>query len=167
MILSNSIRFVVLILVQVLVLNQINFFGYLDPYLYVLFILMLPFETPRWLLLIAAFFVGLFVDIFSGTSGIHTAASVAMAFARPGWIRFLESSKDIDPDMEPGIQIMGFGWFLLYAIALIFLHHLILFYLEVFKFSGFFMTLLRVLINTLFTFVFVSLTQLIFSFGKK
>ena len=84
---KNIIRFVVLILVQVLVLNHINFFGYLDPYLYVLFILMLPFEIPGWMLLISAFLLGLGIDLFSGTSGIHTAASVFMAFCRPAMLR--------------------------------------------------------------------------------
>lgn len=167
MILKNSIRFIILVLLQVLVLNQINFFGYLDPYLYVLFILLLPFEIPGWVLLISAFFLGLSIDVFSGTSGIHTAASVLAAFARPGIIRFLESSKEIEPGMEPGIKSMGLGWFFIYAISLIFLHHLVLFYLEVFKFSGFFSTMLRVLINTIFTFVFVVLAQIIFDSGKK
>jgi len=167
MILKNSIRFVILVLLQVLVLNQINFFGYLDPYLYVLFILLLPFEVPGWILLLSSFFLGLSIDMFAGTSGIHTAASVFAAFARPGLIRFLESSKEIDPGMEPGITNMGLGWFFIYSISVIFLHHLVLFYLEVFKFSGFFITFYRVLINTLFTFTFVLLTQLIFHSGKK
>lgn len=167
MILKNSIRFVILVLLQVLVLNQINFFGYLDPYLYVLFILLLPFEVRGWILLLSSFFLGISIDVFSGTSGIHAAASTLAAFARPGLIRFLESSKNIEPGMEPGIKDMGFGWFFLYAIALIFLHHLVLFYLEVFKFSGFFITLLRAVINTIFTFIFVVLSQLIFNTGKK
>jgi hypothetical protein len=156
------IRFVVLILVQVLVLNHINFFGYLDPYLYVLFILLLPFEIPGWMLLISAFLLGLGIDLFSGTSGIHAAASVFMAFCRPAVINLLESSKEIEPGMEPGIRQMGFSWFFVYAIILIFLHHLVVFYLEIFRFSEFFFTLYRVLINTLFTLALVILSLYLF-----
>ena len=156
------IRFVVLILVQVLVLNHINFFGYLDPYLYVLFILLLPFEIPGWMLLVSAFLLGLGIDLFSGTSGIHAAASVFMAFCRPAVINLLESSKEIEPGMGPGIRQMGFGWFFVYAIILIFLHHLVVFYLEIFRFSEFFFTLYRVLINTLFTLALVILSLYLF-----
>jgi len=162
----NIIRFIVLILLQVLVLNQINFFGYLDPYLYVLFILLLPFETPGWLLLLSAFFLGLVVDLFSGTSGVHTASSVLMAFARPWTIRIIASTKEIEPGMEPGIKEMGFSWFFIYSIFLIFIHHLLVFYLEIFSFSEFFMTLLRVIINTFFTLILVILAQFLF-YSKK
>jgi hypothetical protein len=156
----------VLILLQVLVLNQINLFGYLDPYIYVLFILLLPFETPGWLLLLSAFFLGLGIDMFSGTSGIHTAASVLMAFSRPWIIRFIGSTKEIETGMEPGIMDMGFSWFFIYSVILIFIHHLMVFYLEIFTFSEFFMTFLRVVVNTFFTLALIILAQFLF-YSKK
>ena len=79
----NLLRFAVLVLVQVLILNNIQISGYLNPYVYVLFVLLLPFETPNWLLLVVAFLLGLSIDLFSQTPGIHAFATVFMAFFRP------------------------------------------------------------------------------------
>ncbi|MFZ4059415.1 MAG: rod shape-determining protein MreD, partial [Ferruginibacter sp.] len=70
----NISRFFLLILLQVLVFNNMHLNGYINPYVYVLFILLLPFETPQWLLLISAFLLGFGVDLFSDTMGMHTAA---------------------------------------------------------------------------------------------
>jgi rod shape-determining protein MreD len=166
MYIKNIIRFIVLILLQVLVLNQINFYGYVDPYFYVLFILTLPFETPGWLLLISSFLLGLGVDVFSGTAGIHAAASTFMAFVRPGIIRFLTSETELESGMEPGTRDMGFQWFLLYSIIMIFLHHLALFFLEVFSLVGIINTFLRILINSILTLILVIISQYLF-YRKK
>ncbi|MDD3744123.1 MAG: rod shape-determining protein MreD, partial [Lentimicrobiaceae bacterium] len=73
---KDILRFIVLVAVQVLILNQIDFGGYIDPALYLLFILLLPFEVPGWLLLIASFSLGFCIDIFSHSIGLHAAASV-------------------------------------------------------------------------------------------
>ncbi len=85
----NIIRFVLLVLFQVLVFNNIQLGGYLNPYIYVLFLLLMPFETPRWLLLVAAFTLGISIDVFSNTLGIHTSATVFMAFIRPFVLDFI------------------------------------------------------------------------------
>lgn len=166
MILKNVIRFVVLLLVQVLILNQINFSGFMNPYLYVLFILLLPFEIPGWLLLMLAFVMGLSVDLFSGTAGMNAAACVLMAFARPGVITLLSSGKDFEANLKPTIKEMGFGWFFMYSLILVFIHHLLLFYLEVFRFSEFFITFLRVILSTALTLALIILTQYLFDPGK-
>jgi len=81
--LKNIGRFVFLILFQVLILNNIQFSGYINPYFYIYFILLLPFETPRWLLLLSAFLLGLSLDAFTNTFGLNASACVLMAFARP------------------------------------------------------------------------------------
>ena len=86
---KNIIRFIVLILVQVLVLNNMNLGGYLNPYIYVLFLLLLPANINRSLLLIIAFITGLTIDYFANTLGLHAAASVFLAFLRPGTINLL------------------------------------------------------------------------------
>jgi len=85
--LKNSIRFVLLVLFQVLVLDQVHFGGYVIPYVYIIFILLLPFDIPKSLLLILAFGAGLTIDFFGNTLGLHTAALVMLAFARPGVLR--------------------------------------------------------------------------------
>ncbi len=159
--------FVVLVLLQVLVLNRINFSGYINPYLYVLFILILPFETPGWLLLISSFLIGFSVDIFSNMQGMNAAASVFMAFCRPLVIRLVTTPREFESNMEPGIRDIGFRWFLSYSLILIFLHHLVLFYLEVFSFAQFFSTLLRAALSTVFTLFLVILSQYLFFMRKR
>jgi len=74
----NSIRFIGLVLLQVLILNHIRIGGYINPYVYGLYILLLPFSTPKWLVLFAGFSIGLSVDIFMSTAGLHAGATVVI-----------------------------------------------------------------------------------------
>ena len=160
---SNTLRFILLIPLQVLVLDNINLGGYVNPYLYVLFILMLPFEIAGWAMLLFSFMMGLGVDMFSGTPGMHAAASTLMAFLRPLVIRTVGVSRDLEPGLEPSIHSMGFAWFLTYSLILVFIHHLALFTLEVFRFSGFFSVFLRTIYSTFFTMVLIIILQYLFS----
>ena len=164
---KNFLRFIVLLLIQVIILNRVNFSGYLNPYVYVLFILMLPFETPGWLLLISAFVMGFSVDVFSNTQGLHTAASVFMAFCRPWVIRMVASPRDFEAGIQPGIHDLGFRWFFSYALILTILHHVSLFFLESFTFQEFFTTLIRVVLSTIFTVILVILSQYLFFMRKR
>lgn len=156
---KNIIRFVLLVLLQVLILNHVSLGGYVNPYLYILFILWLPFSTERWVLLISAFLLGFAVDIFSNTLGLNAAASVAMAFARPFVISMISTGADFEPGARPSIKGQGMRWFLSYAIVLVLVHHTVLFYLEIFRFSEFFSTLLRVVLSTIFTLGLVLLSE--------
>lgn len=155
----NIIRFLVLILFQVLVLDNVLMGGYLNPYVYVLFIILMPFETPRWLLLVTAFLLGLSVDLFTNTLGMHAAASVLMAFLRP-WVLSVFAPRDgYEPDTFPRIFFYGFNWFLRYSLVIVFLHHLALFYIEAFHFQDFLSTLLRVILSTALTTATIILSQ--------
>lgn len=155
----NIIRFLVLILFQVLVLNNVLLGGYLNPYVYVIFILLMPFETPRWLLLVTAFFLGLSVDLFTNTLGMHAAASVFMAFLRPWVLRSFAPRDGYEPDTFPRVFYYGFNWFLRYSLVLVFLHHMALFYIEAFHFQDFLSTLLRVILSTVLTTATIILSQ--------
>lgn len=155
----NIIRFFVVVLIQVLLLDNIMLGGYLNPYFYIVFILLMPFETPRWLLLISAFLLGITVDLFSNTLGMHTAATVFMAFIRP-WVLSIFAPRDgYETDSFPRIYYYGFTWFMSYALVLTFLHHLLLFYIEVFHFYDFFSTLLRAILSTALTASIIILSQ--------
>ncbi|NWJ52276.1 MAG: rod shape-determining protein MreD [Bacteroidetes bacterium] len=162
-----SLRFVVLILVQVLILSNVHFLGYLNPYVYLLFILTMPFETPKWVLLITAFALGLSVDLFSNSLGMHAAASVFAAYFRPGVISLITSRKEYEPGVEPSIADLGFQWFITYTFIITFLHHFFLFLIEAFRFSGFFRTLGHSFNNALFTILIIILAQYIFYHKKK
>jgi hypothetical protein len=159
LLLRNIGRFVVLVLLQVLIIDNIQFSEYINPFIYVLFILLLPFETPGWLLLVLAFFLGFSVDLFEHTPGLHASATVFMAFLRPLVLKILSPRDDYEPNTFPRIYYYGFVWFFKYAFILVFMHHLLLFYVEVFSFSNFFMTFLKVLLSTLFSLVLIIISQ--------
>jgi hypothetical protein len=161
------LRFLVLVLLQVLVLNNIQLGGFINPYLYVLFILMLPFETPKSVLLIASFVLGLFIDMFSNTMGMHAAACVFMGFCRPFATIYISPRGGYEFGVLPTVKDLGFRWYITYAGIMVFLHHLILFFIEVFRFSDFFLTLNRVFLSTVFTLLLVVISQyLIYGKGK-
>ena len=137
---TNIMRFIALVLIQVLIMNKVNFYGFLNPYVYLLFILLLPFETPGWLLLLLSFAMGLTVDLFSGTLGLHAASSVFAAFARPMIIKFVGEKPEYDITTQPKLQQMGLKWFVAYALLMIFAHQVILNILDVFSFIEFWQT---------------------------
>lgn len=155
----NIIRFLVILLLQVLVFNHIRISGYVYPAFYVYFILLLPFETPGWLLLGSAFLMGLGVDFFTNSIGLNAAASVFTAFMRPGIISMLKSKKEYEPGITPGIRDLGFRWFFFYALILIIIHHAALFFLEIFTLEGWMQTLHRIAASSLATLILVLLAQ--------
>jgi len=168
LIFRNIIRFLFLVLFQVLILNNINLGGYTNPYLYLYFILLLPFATPRWLLLVLAFFLGISIDLFTNTLGLNAAATVLMAFCRPYVIRAISREPEEELGIQPSLRLQGFTWFFLYSLILILIHHFALFYLEIFRFTEFFQTLLRVITSSAFTLALVFLSELLFySRGNK
>jgi rod shape-determining protein MreD len=164
---NNIIRFIALILIQVLIMNKVNFYGFINPYVYILFILLLPFETPGWLLLLLSFGTGLTVDLFSGTLGLHAASSVFAGFMRPVIIKFVGEKPGYDITTQPQLQQMGLKWFIAYASLMTFAHQLFLNILDVFSFNEFWQTLLRVIVSSLFTFLFIMLFEYIFAPKKE
>lgn len=167
LVIRNIIRLIFLVLFQITILNYIQLGGYINPYLYVLFILLLPFETPKWLLLISAFILGISVDMFSDTTGIHTAACVFMAFCRPGVTNLVSSRLDYELGIQPTIRDLGFKWFFSYSFILVIAHHFLLFFLEVFSLSEFFHTLFRALLSVIFTMMLIVLSQYVMYRPKK
>ncbi len=154
-----TLIFIVLILLQILLFNNIQFSGYVNPYVYIMFILLLPVEIPSWLLLLISFGTGMVIDIFSGTPGMHSSATLAAGFVRPYILRVISPRDGYEPGINPSMLIYGFRWFLVYTVVIVLIHHTLLFYLEVFRFTDFFRTLLRVLLSSLFTTTFILLLE--------
>lgn len=152
--------FIVLVLTQVLILNHIQFSGFVNPYIYVLFVLLLPLSTPRYLVLLLAFLIGLTVDIFSNSLGIHSFATVFIAFLRP-FVIHLISNREEDKDDYPGLKQNRFQWFISYVMIMVLIHHLVLFYVEVFTFTNFLATLVRALISSASSIFVIVLSQFI------
>jgi rod shape-determining protein MreD len=160
-ILRYGLIFILLLLLQVLLFNNIQFSGYVNPYIYIMFILLLPVEMPAWILLIISFAMGLIIDLFSGTPGMHTSATVLAGFVRPYVLRIISPRDGYEPGANPSIIIYGFRWFLIYASIIVFIHHFSLFYLEVFRFTDFFRTFLRVILSSVFSISFIILLEYI------
>lgn len=161
-ILKNSMRFILLILLQVIIVQNINLGAYIILFPYILFVFMLPFETNKHLVLLLSFVMGISVDYFYDSSGIHTAACTLLGFVRPYVLEYIAPRDGYDIGVQPSIRDMGLEWFLRYAGTLVILHHFTVFYLEVFRFNDFFSTLFRVILSSLGTFAFITSLQLIF-----
>ncbi|MGZ3862571.1 MAG: rod shape-determining protein MreD [Bacteroidia bacterium] len=165
--LKNTGRFFILLFLQVLIVKNINLGRYFIFFPYVLFILLLPFNTPKPLVLVFSFIMGLLIDVFYNTQGMHASACVMMGFARGGVLKLLSPREGYEESLDPTVGKMGLAWFLPYALILIFVHHFLLFYIEAFTFYEFFRTLLRVICSSAATFAFVYMLQFLFYRSKK
>jgi rod shape-determining protein MreD len=147
-VLQNIFRFILLVLFQVLVLNNIQFLGYINPYLYILFILSLPVQMPRWFLLILAFVLGLTIDIFSNTIGMHAFATVLVAFFRDGIIKLFTNLEEGN-NPTPSFHTFGVSAYIKYVVLIVIIHHSTLFILEAFSFSHFWILSAKILLSAL------------------
>jgi rod shape-determining protein MreD len=149
-VLQNIFRFVLLVLFQVLVLNNIQFLGYINPYLYILFILALPVQLPRWFLLILAFVLGLTIDAFSNTIGMHAFATVFVAFFREGIIKLFTNIEEGN-NPTPSFHTFGVSAYIKYVVLMVIIHHTTLFILEAFSFSNFWIMLAKIILSSFVT----------------
>jgi rod shape-determining protein MreD len=158
----NIIRFFFLVFLQIFIVDKVQLSIYINPCVYIAFILLLPVDLPKWLLLVLAFITGLTVDLFSGILGIHAAATVFMAYAKPGVIRLVGEKDDAEPNLEPNIKNFGFLWFITYISLMVLLHHTALFFIEVFRLNEILNTLVRVLASSVVSIVLILIIQLLF-----
>lgn len=166
-ILRNSVRFILLVFLQIFVFNKIYLGGYFNPYVYLMFVVLLPLETPWWLLLLSSFSIGLTIDIFSGSLGMHTAATTFAAFVRPTIIRLIMPKLDKGSNQSPTINFMGIPVFSVYVFIMVFLHSFILFYLEVFRLDELGTVFIRVLLSTILSSIIIILLEMIFKLKKN
>ena len=156
-----------LILVQVLIIQNINLSSYIILLPYVLIIILLPFEFSRLSVLFVSFFVGVCIDYFYDSSGLHASACTIMGFSRYYILKFISPRDGYDLGVKPTVNDMGLAWFLSYAGLLILVHHFFFFYLEVFRFNEFFRTFFRVFLSSIGTFVLIYLIQFLFYTNRK
>ena len=158
---SNILRFILLVVLQAVVFNNMQVGTFVNIFIYTAFILFLPFETPGGLLLLLALAMGLLMDMFNNTGGLHAASLVLMAFCRPGVLKVTAPRDGYDSSSSPTIASMGLAWFVTYALILVFLHSFACFFLEVFRMSEFFFTLGKIILSTFVTVLLLITAQLI------
>ncbi len=136
---KNIIRFVLFIVIQVFILNEIPpLHRFIVPYIYFLYIVWLPFKMTRIGLMVLAFFFGLFYDLFIGTTGLHAAACVLLAYSRPYVLAILIPHESTEQSyIEPSITSMGWAPYAVYVSILTFIHHFYLVLLEWLQFGSF------------------------------
>jgi len=155
------IMFFVLVLVQVLILNNIQISGFINPYIYILFVLLLPFNIQGYFLLGLSFLIGITIDIFGNTPGIHAGATVLLAFIRPGLAQLISSRELIEKGTTPNMIQLGFASFIKYVVISVLIHHLVLFFAETFSFGDILETLLRWILSSLFSILIILGSQFI------
>ncbi|WP_093021959.1 rod shape-determining protein MreD [Pustulibacterium marinum] len=150
-IIINSIRFILLVLLQVLLLNHINLFGNLNPLLYILFIIWYPTDNNRILFIFLSFLIGLSIDSFTDSGGVHAAASVFLAYIRPYVLKLSFGSSIEKQSLKLGQT--PYPQRFIYLLILILTHHLILFSLEIFSFAHILLLLQKTFYTSIFTFI--------------
>jgi hypothetical protein len=163
-IIRQAAFFVLLIILQVLIFQRMTIgwggVNYVRIFIYPLFILGLPIRTPPSAVLTLAFIMGLIVDVFYMTPGVHAGAITAMAFARPYILGILEPRTGYSVNAIPSKYHQGINWYLSYSGILLFIHVFIFYILEVFTFVYF----LEIWLKTVFTFFITFLVGLIYQY---
>lgn len=145
----NIFRFFILLTIQITVFNNINLFGFISPFPYVLFIILYPVNGNKSALLVASFFLGIILDMFSNSGGIHTTACITLAYFRPAIFKFAFGvSYEYQTIKLNDILTPERFSFIVVAVLI---HHITLFILEAFEFSLFWDILLRTLLSSLLT----------------
>ena len=163
-VLTHASRFILLVLLQVLILSHINFLGYINPYLYILFIMLFPLKNNRVIFLLLSFFLGLTIDMFLDSGGIHAVAAVTIAYIRPVVLKFSFGAVYDHQTMK--FSNVEFGSKLTYIVILTVIHHFVLFSLEIFNFYNIILILQNTLFSSIFTIILCLLTTVIFNRRK-
>ena len=161
----NILRFFLLVLAQVLIFNHIDFLGYVNPYIYIIFIILFPLNNNRLTLLLASFFIGLTIDTFSDSGGVHAAACVVAAYARPVILKYSFGMLYEHQSIKFGNAEIGslVGYVSIFTI----IHHTVLFSIEIFNTSKILIILQKTLFSSIFTIVLSVLFIMIFSQSRK
>lgn len=161
----NIIRFVGLMALQVFIFNNINLFGYINPYPYVLFLLIFPFMANRTLYILVAFLTGITLDMFSNSGGIHAAACLFLAYLRPYALRFAFGVSYEYNAIK--LSKVGFYERFVFISIMVLVHHIVLFLLEAFNITDILYTLNKTLITSIFTIILCMIINILLSRRKE
>lgn len=155
-------RAILLILAQVILFKNLVLFDSAFCFGYVLIFLMLPMDTNPIVQLLVGFVVGIIIDSFYNTLGIHAAASVLLVYLRIYWSRLMTPSGGYDSGPKINVRTQGLVWFLTYSYPLVFVHILLLLFIEASGFGLFWHTLTKVFYSSLFTLAVILIIQYLF-----
>jgi len=127
---KNTLRFIGVAAIQLLILNNVHLVGFVVPVVYIYFIMKLPFGTKKLAVLFLAFIMGMTIDLFVGTYGIHAAAATLIGACRHFFLKLSFGENEEDKETTPSIREKGFYPFLGYTAMLSALHIAAFFVLE-------------------------------------
>ncbi|TAH26901.1 MAG: Rod shape-determining protein MreD [Cytophagales bacterium] len=160
-------NFFVYLFLQIVIFKNFNILDTAYCFVYINFILLLPFEFPPLLIILLAFGYGFVIDIFYNTLGIHMSASVLLGFLRLHMINLLTPRGGYDASSEISLSSLGLLWMTYYCLILTFFHHLFLFFLEAWGFASFGTILAKTVSTSLLTIFTLLLFQYLFSPIRK
>lgn len=157
-----ALTFLLFLALQLFVLRGFVIEDYAFCFMYIACILLLPYEvSPSWVIVIG-FLVGLVVDIFYDTAGVHASASVLISYLRPYIIRFLLPNRELDADIAISINGMGTERFVRYIFIMTLIHHTFLFFVEAGTFQFFVVTIIKIVSSVLVTTLSIVLLHVVF-----
>lgn len=162
---KQTTLFVALVLLQACIFNHIEYWGYVNPMIYILFIIAAPYRENRTPLIFLSFFIGLMIDMFSNTGGLHAASSVLIAYARKP-ILVVVFGKNFEYQ-ELKLTEYPFTKVLSYTTMMVLLHHTLFYFLEVFNFAHVLITLLKIVVASVFSITACLLFIYLFGGSKK
>jgi hypothetical protein len=157
----NTARFVLFVFLQIFIFNQIEFGFGIHLLMCPLYIMLLPFEINIITLMIIAFGMGAFVDVFSNTYGLHASSLLLMAYFRPSIFKLFAPRENYDVLKKPTFLDMGQLWFFSTFGTLPLIHNVWFFMLEAFSFSGFFYSIQKVILSFIFIYFLSLLLQIL------
>lgn len=147
-------RLLLIFALQVLLYDHLHIGSWGLVMMYILFLINLPARIPRWAEMIIGFMVGMMMDVWHASLGIHIAACVALTFVRPlllnNTVQDVERIKD-----NLSSQNIGRAEYIKCAVILTVLHHFIVFSLETWNIQFWWMVLLQTLISSVMTLVII------------
>lgn len=165
--LKYGLTFILIVLIQGLVVNNIEINEFFNPMIYPMLILMLPFELTVFATLIISFVLGVSVDAFSNTFGLHASAAMLIGYLRPTLLKYIQPRDGYDNNLLPSIQDMGFLWFIGYSSLFLFLHHLWFFSFELLRFDLIYLIITKTFFSLIFSLSLIILFQFIFYKASK
>ena len=160
---NSALLFIGLILLQVIVLNNVNFLGYINPFFYIWFVFLYPIRKDDASILVLSFLLGLIIDMFADSGGINAAATLFIAFIRIPVLQSVLGKREIDY-AAMNIFKLPFQKLLAYVVILTVIHHFLVFGLEYFKWSKFGTIMLNTVLTSIFTII---LTLISFTFVMR
>tara|TARA_S200000501_G_scaffold42443_1_gene34387 strand:- start:905 stop:1414 length:510 start_codon:yes stop_codon:yes gene_type:complete len=156
------LSFVTLVLIQVILFNNINIFGFINPMIYLLFLVIFRFDSDQTLFILICFILGFCIDFLSQSGGAHTIASLTTGFLRPLLIKYsFGVTSEIPSTFQNDSRITNKFLFLGLLIGI---HHLLYFIIVYFNWSAYYLILKNVILTSLFSLILIALVS---NFYKK